>query len=337
MMRLPPFAYRAPETVKEAARILAAEGPQAMLIAGGTDLLPNMKRRQQEPKTLVSVRRIESMKRLANGAGLRLGPALTLAKVIEAPGVRERYRALWQAAAQVATPQLRNTATLGGNLCVDTRCGYYNQNQDWRQAIGFCVKTGGETCWMATNGRRCFALSASDCAPALIALGAKVRLAAAAGERELALSDLYRNDGKQRLSCEAGEVLTEVALPALEGWRSCYWKLRARGAFDFALLGVAAAVKAAPDGTVEEARLVLGGVASRPMVISAGDVLGTKLSDEAIAKAAVRAVSAVTPQKTDLDLDWRKKIVTACVGYALRELRGEDMSATRMKIARQAL
>jgi 4-hydroxybenzoyl-CoA reductase subunit beta len=336
MMRLPPFAYRAPETVKEAVSILAAEGPQAMVIAGGTDLLPNMKRRQQEPKTLVSLRRIEPLKRIANGAGLRLGPALTLARVIEAPGVRERYRALWQAAAQVATPQIRNSATLGGNLCVDTRCGYYNQNHDWRQAIGFCVKTGGEVCWMATNGRRCFALSASDCAPALIALGATVQLASASGEREVALSDFYRNDGKQPLNCAPGEVLTEVKLPAA-GWKSCYWKLRARGAFDFALLGVAAAVRAAPDGTVEDVRVVLGGIASRPMVIDAGGALGTKLADEAIARVAARAVSAVTPQKTDLDLDWRKKIVTACVGYALRELRGEDMSATRMKTARQPL
>ena len=194
MMRLPWFQFKAPASVTEAALMLAGEGPRGMLIAGGTDLLPNMKRRQQTPATLISLNRVEELKRIANGSGLTLGAGLTLAEVAGADAVREKYRGLYQAAAQVASPQLRNMGTLGGNLCLDTRCHYYNQNEDWREAIGYCMKKEGQTCWVATASKRCLAVSSTDTAPALIALGAKVRLVSAAGERELGLESLYKND-----------------------------------------------------------------------------------------------------------------------------------------------
>ncbi len=339
MMRLPWFKYQAPRSVAEAARILAAEGPQAMLIAGGTDLLPNMKRRQQSPATLVSLRQVEGLKRIANGSGLRLGAGLTLTEVVNTAAVREKYLALWQAAAQVATPQLRNMGTLGGNLCLDTRCSYYNQNEDWRRAIDFCMKKDGEICWVATASKRCLAVSSTDTAPALISLGARVKLVSAGGEREVLLADLYRNDGMDYLTRKPDEILTEVSLPKRDGWKSTYWKLRRRGSFDFPVLGVAAAVRTAPDGTVEEARIVLGAVSSRPLVTKAGDLLvGRKLTDEAIAEAGGKCSSAAKPMdNTDLDLYWRRDVVSAFVGYALREIRGDDMRATRFKIARQSL
>ena len=339
MMRLPWFKYHAPKSVAEAARILAAEGPQAMLIAGGTDLLPNMKRRQQSPATLISLRRVEGLKRVANGAGLRLGAGLTLTEVVNTAAGRAKYLALWQGAAQVATPHLRNMGTLGGNLCLDTRCLYYNQNEDWRRAIDFCMKKDGETCWVATGSKRCLAVSSTDTAPALISLGAKVKLVSAAGEREAALADLYRNDGIEYLTRKPDEILTEVLLPDLSGWKSTYWKLRRRGSFDFPVLGVAAAIRIAEDGTVEEARIVLGAVSSRPLVTKAGDLLvGKKLTDDAIAEAGDKCASAAKPMdNTDLDLYWRRDVVSAFVGYALREIRGDDMRATRFKIARQAL
>jgi len=339
MMRLPWFKYRAPTSVAEAARILAAEGAQAMLIAGGTDLLPNMKRRQQTPATLVSLRRVDGLKRITNGTGLALGAGLTLTEVVNTAAVRGKYLALWQAAAQVATPHLRNMGTLGGNLCLDTRCMYYNQNEDWRRAIDFCMKKDGEICWVATGSKRCLAVSSTDTAPALIAIGAKVRLVSAAGEREVALADLYRNDGMDYLTRRSDEILTEVSLPDTDGWKSVYWKLRRRGSFDFPVLGVAAALRAAPDGTVEEARIVLGAVSSRPLVTKAGDLLvGRKLTDDAIAEAGEKCSSAAKPMdNTDLDLYWRRDVVSAFVGYALREIRGDDMRAIRMRIARQAL
>ncbi|MFA6310699.1 MAG: FAD binding domain-containing protein [Sterolibacterium sp.] len=339
MMRLPWFNYRAPRSVAEAARILAAEGPGAKLIAGGTDLLPNMKRRQQTPATLVSLRQVEGLKRLVNGQGLTLGAGLTLSEVLAAPALRDNYRALWQAASQVASPQLRNMGTLGGNLCLDTRCLYYNQNEDWRRAIDFCMKRDGTTCWVATGSKRCLAVSSSDTAPALIALGAKVRLMSAAGEREVALGELYRNDGIDYLTRQPDEILTEVALPDQSGWKSAYWKLRRRSSFDFPLLGVAAAVRTAADGMVEDARIVLGAVSSRPLLTVAGSLLvGGQLTDEAIAAAGKKAASAAKPMdNTDLDLYWRKDVVSTFVSYALREIRGDDMSATRLRITRQIL
>jgi len=340
MIRMPWFGWRTPATVAEAARILAAEGPQAMLIAGGTDLVPNMKRRHQTPATLVSLRRVPELKRIVNSAGLTLGAGLTLTEVVDSATVREKYRGLWQAAAQVATPHLRNMGTLGGNLCLDTRCTYYNQSEEWRKAIDYCLKKDGETCWVATASKRCVAVSSTDSAPALIALGAKVKLVSSQGERDVAMAELYRNDGIDYLARKPGEILTEVMLPDAQGWKSTYWKLRRRGSFDFPVLGVAAAVKLAKDGTVEEARLALGAVASRPFLVEkAGEYLkGKKLTDEAIAEAGAIVASRAKPMdNTDLDLYWRKDVVSSFVDHALREVRGDDMRATRLRIARQAL
>ncbi len=334
MMRLPWFEFRAPRTVAEAAKILAGEGPQAMLIAGGTDLIPNMKRRHQSPKTLVSLRRVAELKK-SNGA---LGAGLTLTDLVHDASVRERYRGLWQAAAQVATVHLRNMGTLGGNLCLDTRCTYYNQNHEWRKAIDFCLKKDGDICWVATASKRCVAVSSTDTAPALIALDAKVKLVSAQGEREVPLAALYNNDGIDYLTRRADEILTEVAVP--RGWTSSYWKLRRRGAFDFPVLGVAAAARLGKDGTVEEARIALGAAASRPFLVDrAGEFLkGKRLTDEIIAEAGALVASRAKPMdNTDLDLYWRKDVAAVFAGYALRELRGDDMREARLRIARQTL
>ena len=334
MMRLPWFEFRAPTTLAEAAKTLAGEGPQAMLIAGGTDLIPNMKRRHQSPKTLVSLRRVAELKK-RNGA---LGAGLTLTQIVEDAALRADHRALWQAAAQVATVHLRNMGTLGGNLCLDTRCNYYNQNYEWRKAIDFCMKKDGEICWVATASKRCVAVSATDTAPALIALDAKVRLVSTQGEREVALADLYRNDGIDYLTRRADEIVTEVTLPQA-GWKSAYWKLRRRGAFDFPVLGVAAAAKLAPDGTVEDARIALGAAASRPFLTKGGEFLmGKKLTDEVIAECGRIVQSRAKPMdNADHDIYWRKEVTGSFVGYALREIRGDDLRATRMRVARQAL
>jgi len=339
MMRLPWFAYRSPQTLREAAQILAGEGPNAQPIAGGTDLLPNMKRRHQLPATLVSLRRLAELKKVANGSGLALGAGLTLSEVTKVAAVKEKFRGLYQAAMQVATPHLRNMGTLGGNLCLDTRCTYYNQNYEWRKAIDFCMKIEGTVCWVATASKRCLAVSSTDTAPALISLGAKVRLVSAEGEREVALESLYRNDGIDYLSRKPGEILAEVVLPQSDGWTSTYWKLRRRGSFDFPILGVAAAVKMAKDGTVEDARLVLGAVSSHPLVIQVkGLLVGRKADDEIIEAVGNLAESRAKPMdNTDMDLRWRKRVVADFVGYAFRELRGDDMRAVRMRTARQSL
>ena len=339
MMRLPWFRHEAPRSVADAARILNGEGAGAMLIAGGTDLLPNMKRRQQVPRVLVSLRRIESLRASANGSGLTLGGGMTLSRVIDNRSVRENYRGLWQAASQVATVHLRNMGTLGGNLCLDTRCSYYDQNYEWRKAIDFCMKKDGTICWVATASKRCVAVSSTDCAPALLALGATVRLVSTAGERDVALAEFYRNDGMEYMVRKPDEILTAVALPDAAGWKSTYWKLRRRGAFDFPVLGVAAAVKADAGGEIEDARIALGAVSSQPFLSKAGEYLvGKRLTDDTIAEAGRMAASRAKPMdNTDYDVYWRKEVVGEFVGYALREIRGDDMRATRSKTARLAL
>ena len=295
MMRLPHFKYHSPRTVREAAELLAAPGG-AMLVAGGTDLLPNMKRRQQVPPTLIGLRRIDELRTIQSSSsnderlGAVIGAGVTLTELVRDARIRESCGALWQAASQVATPHLRNMGTLGGNLCLDTRCNYYDQNYEWRKSIDFCMKKDGDTCWVATGSPKCLAVSSTDTAPALLALGARVTLVSAQATRQVDASDLYQNDGIHYLTRRPDEILTSVQIPSMDGWRSVYWKLRRRGSFDFPVLSVAAAARFGADGTVETARIVLGAVSSRPIVASAAAAAlpGHRLTDEVIAHAAGR-------------------------------------------------
>jgi 4-hydroxybenzoyl-CoA reductase subunit beta len=340
MMRLPYFAFHAPRTVGEAADLLASANGDAMLVAGGTDLLPNMKRRQQVPKALISLRRIPELRAVANGDGLSIGAGVTLTGLVRDSRLRARFGALWQAASQIATPHLRNMGTIGGNICLDTRCNYYDQNYEWRKAIDFCMKKDGDTCWVATGSPKCLAVSSTDTAPALIALGARVSLVSANGSREIDVSDLYQNDGIHYLRRRPDEILTGVHLPSMDGWRSAYWKLRRRGSFDFPVLSVAVAARFAKDDTIEDARIVLGAVASQPIVATAASaaLVGQRLSDEVIAHTAETAARPAKPMdNTDFDLTWRKRVLKDVVTYALRELRGDDVREWRRKISKQLL
>jgi len=340
MMRLPWFRYLTPDSVEEVVAILAGEGPETSVVAGGTDLFPNMKRKHQVPHTLVALRHINELKEVTNGDGLTLGAGLTLTDLARDPNVREQFPGLWQAAIQVATPQLRNMGTLGGNLCLDTRCTYYNQNYEWRKAIGFCMKKEGEICWVAPSSKRCLAVSSTDTAPALISLDASVTLVSKAGERDVAVRDLYKNDGIDYLRRRNDELLTQIKLAPSKGWRSTYWKLRRRGSFDFPVLSVAAAARLAADDTVEDVRIVLGAVASSPQVADAAAemLVGKKLTDNVIVEAGAIASKLAKPMdNTDFTLHWRKRVTTEFVGLALRELRGDDMRAQRIRVAGHTL
>ena len=340
MMRLPLFEFRAPQTVAEAARILDGEGSQTMPLAGGTDLLPNMKRRQQVPKTLVSLNRIAELHHTKlSDAGSRLGACLTLSEIAADPRYRNGLTALAQAASFVATPQIRNMATLGGNLCLDTRCNYYDQNYEWRKAIGFCLKKDGDTCWVAPGSSKCMAVSSTDTAPALMALDARVRLVSCSSEREVPLTELYQNDGIHYIKRQPTEVLTEVLLDSLHDWKSTYWKLRRRGSFDFPVLSVAAAAKISKSGIVENARIVVGSVACLPLVAveASNSLKGRPLNQDSIAEAAVLAARIAKPlDNTDFDMTWRKRVTAEYVTYALRELRGDDMRGERLLLTRHS-
>ena len=326
MMRLPPFRYLAPVSVTDAVKLMADHGPEAMLVAGGTDLYPNMKRRQFEPSVLVGLRGVRDLTgvRPAASGGLAIGAGTTLTAVSRHAQVRGRYDALATAAGVVSTPQLRNMGTLGGNVCVDTRCNYYNQSYQWRKAVNFCMKKDGEICLVAPGSSRCWAVSSSDTAPVLWSLGASVRLAGPGGERTIPISALYRDDGIQYLAKQPGDIVTEIVLPPADGLRSVYLKLRRRGSFDFPVLGVAAAVRM--DGeTVREACIVLGAVASLPREAGAASALlvGQRLTPELIERAAEAAYRPAKPlDNTDFGHPYRKKMTRVFVTRALRRLAG---------------
>lgn len=338
MLRLPPFKYRRAASVEEAAALLAdegaAEGQTVRLVAGGTDLWPNMKRRHQRAATVVSLMGIPGISGVtgdaAGGGELRIGATTLLDDVARSPLVAGRFPAVARAVASISSPPLRHMGTLGGNLCVDTRCTYYNQTEDWRRSIDYCMKEQGTTCWVATGSPRCLAHTASDAAPMLTALGARVRLVSRAGERTVPLESIYQDDGIAYLAKQPDEILTDVLLPAEADaghCRSSFWKLRRRGSIDFAVFSVAAALWTDAAGTVTRARLVLGAVASCPTPAEDAQafLLGKPLSEETIAEAARLARKAATPfDNTDFQAQWRAVMVTRYTEAALREAAGLD-------------
>ncbi|MGH9382169.1 MAG: FAD binding domain-containing protein [Thermoanaerobaculia bacterium] len=338
MLRLPAFAYLRPTTLDEATAMLrdegTAEGAPLRLVAGGTDLWPNMKRRHQKASGVVSLMGIPELAHIEANGELHIGATSLLADVERHPEVRRRYPALATAVASISSPPLRNMGTLGGNLCVDTRCTYYNQTEDWRRSIDFCKKEEGEICWVAPGSPRCWAHAASDAAPMLCALKSRVRLVSADGERVVPLEALYRNDGIDYLTRRADEILAEVLVPPESDARRCrtaFWKLRRRGSIDFAVLSVAVALWIADDGTVEEARIFLGAVSSAPVHAeqAAQELTGKRLDADAIAAAAAAARKPATPlDMTDFTPQWRSAMVPRYTEAAVREAAGLDPGLT---------
>jgi 4-hydroxybenzoyl-CoA reductase subunit beta len=334
MLRLPRFRLVEPTTWTEAATLLrehgAAEADVArgtpsvpvMLVAGGTDLFPNMKRRQFTPQVLISLGRVKGAREISNGSGLRISAGTTLTEIASHPTVTRKYTALAQAAGAVSTPQLRNMGTIGGNLCLDTRCNWYDQSLFWRTAEGYCMKTHPEVvCRVAPSSPGCLAVASADTVPALIALGAKVTVENADGRRDLDLAELYREDGIRYMAIRRDDVVVSVTLPDAMGWRSTYVKLRDRNSFDFPIAGVAAAVRF--DGkTVTDARVAITGVASRPLAIDATVLVGTRLEDEAIAAAADVVHKGSRPMdNTSGTISQRKRASRVFTERALRSLR----------------
>jgi 4-hydroxybenzoyl-CoA reductase subunit beta len=339
MLRLPPFTFHRPATLDEACRILDGEGARdgrpVRVVAGGTDLWPNLKRRQEEAATVVSLMGIAGLDRISNSAagsgGTRIGATTTLDRVADDPGLRARYPALAAAAAGVSTVALRNMGTLGGNLCLNTRCTYYGQSEDWRCSIDFCMKEKGTVCWVAPSSDRCWAISASDTAPILAALDARVLLRSRAGERAIPIAELYRDDGIEWLTKRPDEILAEIQLPAASvsaasptadrRCRSAFRKLRRRGSIDFAALTVGAAVWTDAGGVVERAALWIGSVSSSPLRIADAEAVlaGGTLDEPSILEAARLARRAATPlDNADFTAQWRSRMVELWTADALR-------------------
>src|ERR1700694_1368299 len=280
MMRLPKFDSRVPRTIAEAVKIIGDVGPHGQLVAGGTDLYPNMKRRQQTPRTVISVMRLQELNQITgNGnAGIRIGASVRLSDICENPVIKRDYPFMASAARTISTPILRNMGTIGGNLLLDTRCNYYDQNYEWRKGINFCLKKDSDVCWVAPGSSKCWAVQSSDLVPVMVAIGAKFRLASTLGERIIDAGGFYNDDGIDYLKKRPDELLVDIQLPPTNGWRASYQKLRRRGAFDFPVLGVAAWVQMdqAPVSTasgsdralaVKDARIVLGGIAPAPIEV----------------------------------------------------------------------
>jgi len=356
MLRLPPFHFHQPSTIEEALDVIAGGDPSIRLVAGGTDLWPNMKRRHQKAETVVSLMKIDELHKISEingagpdtgaGTGLSIGATTLLDDVVRSSEVRERFPALARATASISSPPLRNMATLGGNLCLDTRCTYYNQTEEWRRSIDYCLKEAGTVCWVAPGSSICWAHSASDTAPMLTALEARVVLRSQAGSREIPMARLYNNDGIRYLQLRPGEIMTEIKIPAASGTgakgaggasggissrggigsrgncRTAFWKLRRRGSIDFAVLSVAVALWLADDGVVEKANVVLGSVASRPLEVpAAGEALtGHEPDLDLIRVAALAARKAATPMdNTDFKTQWRGLMVERYTEAALCE------------------
>jgi len=324
MMRLPKFEYRVPRTVEEAVKIVADVGAEAQFVAGGTDLYPNMKRRQQMPKTVISVMRLPELNKVT-GDGVRgtvIGASVTLTEIVENEIIKRDYPVIASAARTISTPILRNMGTIGGNLLLDTRCNYYDQNYEWRKAINFCLKKDGDVCWVAPGSSKCWAVQSSDLVPVMVAIGAKFRFVSATAERMVEARDFYKDDGIDYMKKRQDELLVDIHLPPTNGWRASYQKLRRRGAFDFPVLGVAAYVRY-ENRSIADARIVLGGIAPSPIQLNdaAQALIGNPLNDDQIHTAAEAAYVKARPlDNTDFVYQWRKQMARQYTIRALREL-----------------
>ena len=324
-MRLPKFDYRTPRTIAEAVKIIGNVGPEGQFVAGGTDLYPNMKRRQQTPRTVISVMRLPDLNYISGdgSSGIRIGASITLTDIIEHPVINRDYPVVAHAARTISTPLLRNMGTIGGNLLLDTRCNYYDQNYEWRKGINFCLKKDGDVCWVAPGSSKCWAVQSSDLVPVMVAIGAKLRFASTLGERMIDAAGLYNDDGIDYLHKRADELLVDIHLPPINGWRASYQKLRRRGAFDFPVLGVAAFIKSNGSGAVNEARIVLGGIAPSPLQIMEANeaLIGHPFDENSIAAAAEAAYVRARPlDNTDFVMNWRKQMAREYTLRALRQL-----------------
>ena len=321
MLRLPRFRYLRPKTAREAAQMATDLGPRAMFVAGGTDLFPKLKRRQFEIEALIGLDFLPRQVRNGSSGSITLDAGVTLAAAAGDGNINKSFAGYAEAAGLVSSPPLRNAGTIGGNLCVDTRCNYYDMTYEWRKAAGFCMKKDGDICLVAPSSPRCWAVSSSDTAPMAIALEGVVMLTGPDGERELPVSALYRDDGIDFIAKQPNVVVTSLRLVAKKNTSTSYVKLRRRGSIDFPIAGAAVALRLDGD-TVVQCRIVLSAVASHPLEATAAEAFlnGKRVEDETIRQTAEMAAKPAKPlDNADLSHFWRKRMVRVVVEQALRK------------------
>jgi 4-hydroxybenzoyl-CoA reductase subunit beta len=332
-MTLPRFGYARPTTLEQALDILHGADGQAKILAGGTDLVVSLQQKLFTPKVVLDIKGLRALCGISFDAerGLRLGALTTIAQVAASACITQDFPVLAQAASLVAGPNQRTMATLGGNLCLDTRCYWYNQSYFWRKACQFCLKKDGAICHVAPGGKRCWAVYSGDLAPALLALGASVRLVSRGGERVVPLQALYINEGRERLHLQSHELLTEVLVPSgVAGYRGSYQKFRVRGSVDYPLAGAAVAASLEDDGTVRDVRLAITAVNPAPQLIpGVAEVLRGQRPNEGLVEQVVeRALRIARPLKTSASApEYRRHMLGWLVKRGLQAVMDRDRHA----------
>lgn len=344
-MSFAPFRLARPRSVEEAVRVLAEHGPAAMVLAGGTDAVPNLQMRLFAPRVVVDIKAIHALHGIefSQQKGLRIGANTTLTQIVNSPLLREKFPVLTSAVGTIAGPLQRNMGTIGGNLCLETRCLWYNQSYFWRKSLGGCLKhpmanphaAHAETlCHVAPGGKRCWAVWSGDSAPALLTLEAEVEIASARGTRRIPLKDFYRNDGMDRIALGKDELLTAVHVAArMAGRHGTYQKLRIRSSIDYPLAGVAVAMDVGRDGICREARVAVNAVNPAPLLIgeAAHALVGRAYSPELVEQVAQAAIRTGKPLTTSASTPvYRRDMLKVFTRRALedtwRQRNGGDAS-----------
>ena len=313
-MSLAEFKLLRPRTVPEAVGLLKRHAGKIQVLAGGTDLLPSMGQKLFEPEFLLDVRRIDGLRKIKvePGAGVELGAMVTLSAIEDSDYIRKEYPVLHEAVKTVASPILRNMGTIGGNICLDTRCLWYNQSLTWRKSCGFCIKKDGDLCHVAPGGKKCWAAFSGDTAPALLCLHAELEIAGPKGFRRVALENFYTGVGDAHMRLTNGELVTRVFLPqSAAGYRGSYFKLRVRGSIDYPLAGIAVALKKS-NGVIEDARVAITAVNPAPMLVAdaARAMAGKKLDQEVAARVGELAARTAKPLTTSaLTPEYRREMI----------------------------
>lgn len=339
-MSLPQFKLLRPRTVEEAVSLLAKYGDRVAagdshvpshnvrIVAGGTDLIPSMRQKLFEPQYVLDIRHIAGLKgiREQQGSGVEIGALTSLTTIEHSDLLRRRYPVLTEAAATVASPLLRNMGTIGGNICLDTRCLWYNQSLTWRKGCGFCIKKDGDLCHVAPGGTKCWAAFCGDTPPALLCLNAEIEIAGASGLRRLPLREFYTNDGVAYRNLQPSELVTRVFLPESSAdYRGVYRKLRVRGSIDYPLAGVAVVMKRS-NGHVADARLAITAVNPAPLLVKgASELLAGKMIDEALADAVGNlAAKTAKPLTTSaLTPEYRREMIRVFTKRAVLQAANE--------------
>ncbi len=329
-MSLPAFQVLRPRSFEDAITLLAKHSGKAQVVAGGTDLIPSLRQSLFAPEFVIDVRGIEELRgiNVKHGVEVEIGALTTLSTIEDSEFIRRYFPVLHEAVHTVASPILRNMGTIGGNICLDTRCLWYNQSLAWRKSCGFCIKKGGDLCHVAPGGTKCWAAFSGDTPPALLCLDAEVEIASAREIRRVPLREFYTNEGDARMTLGKDELLTRVCLSqSAAGWRGAYRKLRVRGSIDYPLAGVAVALKTrnGASSVVEDARVAITAVNPAPFLVAGADhaLVGHAVDEHVASVVGELAAKTAKPLTTSaLTPEYRREMIRVFAKRAVMAAAG---------------